>query len=117
MPVVKCVRECFDSALGRHYFPGDTDDLNPMSPVASHFEGWQPGTEIYCKIRGTKESPARNGTRVIPGVRPLDPAPQAPQAPQAPLDLLCPWCKEFEGKNEASLRTHQRSCKAKPVEE
>jgi len=108
MPVVKCINECVDSTKSRHYYPGDTDDLDPMSPVASHFEGWPPGTEIYCKVRGNKTTPAMGGTRIIPGVARFEPAPES---------HLCPWCKEFEGKNDASLRTHQRSCKAKPVEE
>jgi hypothetical protein len=112
--IVKCVQECFDSVRCRHYFPGDQDDIAPMSPVAQHFEGWPPGTEIYCKIRGTKTTPARDGVKVVPGVRPVDPAPAAPP-PVTHEDHPCPWC-EFKGKNEASLRTHQRSCKSKPVE-
>lgn len=105
--IVKCIRECFDSFRCRHYFPGDQDDIAPMSPVAQHFEGWPPGTEIYCKIRGNKIAAAYSSTRLVPGVRQVDPAPVD--------DHPCPWC-EFKGKNEASLRTHQRSCKSKPAD-
>lgn len=38
MPIAKCVEQCWDGVRCRLYYPGDQDDIDPMSPISMYFE-------------------------------------------------------------------------------
>lgn len=59
--IVKCTERFWDGERCISYYPGDQDDIDPLSPAAKYFEGWPPGTVVYTKSKGIE------GTRVVPG--------------------------------------------------
>jgi len=64
--VVTCKRRCWCTKRGRRYYPGDTDDIDPMEPIALYFD-FPPGTEVYHKTKDKKGKLIQT-TRKIPGV-------------------------------------------------
>lgn len=106
---VRCIRECVDSKLPRHYVPGDRDDIDPMSDHAQYFDGWAPGTVIKIKVKGNKETPATSGTRRIPGGLVLDEEDLGGEK----TELLCDICGKGGWKSTAGLATHRISCAKK----
>lgn len=66
--IVRCIRECWDSSIPRHYVPGDQDDIDPMNPIAKYFEGWPPGTKVYFKepANKKKKKKIKDGLREVP---------------------------------------------------
>lgn len=125
---VTCVRECFYSKRKRHYTPGDQDKIDPREPVAQYFTGWAPGTEVYHKVRGSKDKEVKETTKIIPGATPVmvegGPEPAAPAAPAtapAPVEggaadneFPCDLCDgAYIGKSAASLAAHKIHCAKK----
>jgi hypothetical protein len=113
--VVRCVQECWDSKRNRHYVRGDQDSIDPLEPVAKYFEGWAPGTEVYCKIPGTKTTPAMSSTRIIPGMK-AEPKPETENEKSEvetadELDVVCGYCNQTF-KSKAGRMAHQRFCEA-----
>ncbi|MDD2657197.1 MAG: hypothetical protein PHD04_00865 [Candidatus Pacebacteria bacterium] len=64
--IVKCNRPCWDAKRNRKYFHGDQDDIDPLEPIAGNFD-FPPGTEVYYKKPGNKNTPAMSSTRIVPG--------------------------------------------------
>ena len=60
--VVTCQERFMNGKTARTYYPGDRDEIDPLSPEAKYFDGWPPGTEVYTKSKG------KAGTRIIPGL-------------------------------------------------
>lgn len=104
MQSVTCTTRCNDSTTSRRYHPGDVDTIDPMNPIAQYFEGWAPGTVVYQKIKGSKDTPAKVTTRTIPGG-------VAFVATQEKDDSeMCPECGKGPFKN---MGAHTQHCKGK----
>jgi len=97
--VVKCIQRCYDGKRMRRYYPGDTDNIDPLEPVAQYFEGFAPGTVVYSKIRGSKVKVIVETTKTIPGG-------VAPK--EEPEETLCPDCGKGPFKNMGAHKQHCR---------
>lgn len=112
MQVVTCVRRCRDGKTAKRYFPGDTDNIDPMDPIAMYFDGWADGTEVYHEIKGNKLRDKQITTRIVGKVAAKIPAPESP-APEvveqvAEEDTMCPDCGKGPFKN---IGAHKQHCK------
>ena len=63
--VVTCKRQCFDGQRCIRYYPGDQDDIDPLSPIAMYFS-FPSGTRVYCKKRGVEGTEISIGQDKIP---------------------------------------------------
>ena len=104
--VVRCVQDCWDSKRNRYYVRGDQDSVDPLEPLAKYFEGWAPETEVYHKIPGTKTTPSRETTRIIPGK-----VVEAVKEEASGMDDTCEYCNNVF-KSKAGKMAHQRFCEA-----
>jgi hypothetical protein len=112
--IVKCNRKCFDSVKCRHYYPGDQDDINPLDPIAGHFD-FPPGTEVYFKQRGTKTTPAISTTRIIPGLVEDEKKKNPVVGETVKTDsekVTCDICGIYTG-TEGQVRAHKYHCAKK----
>jgi hypothetical protein len=117
--IVRCIKDCWDSKRNRRYYAGDQDDVDPLEPLAMYFD-FPPGTEVYCKIRGTKTTPARSATRIIPGgdvKHVYDEKPKNPVSEAIPVEkdsekITCDICGTYTG-TELQVRTHKYHCAKK----
>lgn len=66
--IAVCHTRCFDSVKCTRYYPGDQDDVDPLSPIALYFD-FPEGTEVYHKIKaakGSNKAPIET-TRIVGG--------------------------------------------------
>ncbi len=73
--IATCNTRCWDAGKARRYYPGDTDDINPLDPIAKYFD-FPVGTEKYSK-KLTKDADHPKGVLVIgteleDGVKPAE---------------------------------------------
>ncbi len=95
--IVRCNTRCWDAGRCRRYYPGDQDDIDPLEPIAAYFD-FPAGTEVYHKIKGTKKTPVKETTRIVPGAKPPE------------EKNVCPKCnKNFD--TPMKLRGHNMTCK------
>lgn len=103
--IVVCNRPCVDSAKSIKYYPGDSDDIDPFSPIAAYFT-FPDGTEVYHKIKGTKDSPPVETTRIVGGEIKAKVDDAAPKEAEEKFLCVC----GFESKSKAGLASHFRAC-------
>ena len=102
--IVRCNMECYDSKRSRKYYRGDQDDVDPLEPLAMYFD-FPPGTTVYCKIKGTKDTPARSSTRVVPGLVAKEPE-------KVEEKTICDICNLYEG-TKTQMHMHKIHCAKK----
>lgn len=104
---VRCNRRCWDGVKCLRYLPDRMYDIDPLEPIAKYFD-LPKGTEIYHKIKGGKDTPSIETTRIVGGEIKL-PAKQEKTVTQTEKPKFVCACG-FETNSKAGLYAHFRGC-------
>jgi hypothetical protein len=63
--IVTCKQACWDSKRCIKYAAGDTQDVDPLEPIAMYF-AFPAGTKVYCKKNGIEGTEISTGLDKIP---------------------------------------------------